>query len=373
MREGWEIKNIGSICDIRTGKLDANASVEHGTYPFFTCSKEVLRIDNYAYDCECVLIAGNGDLNVKYYNGRFNAYQRTYIISLKKDIKDVCVKYIYKYFEKYIEKLRQLSVGGVIKYIKLGDITGALLYIPPLPEQQKIVEELDYLSNMIELKKKQLETYDKLAQSIFYDMFGAPITNEKGWEVKKLIEVCPYITDGSHYSPKEKDGGTIPMLSVKDMTKAGFSYEQCKMIGKDEYSKLLNNGCKPLKGDVLVAKDGSYFKYIFSLKEEREQALLSSIAIVRPNMRIINDCYLVGYLSTPQIYDKVEREYLTGTAIKRVILKGIRQLEILVPPLSLQQQFAEKIEAIERQKELIKQTLKSLEELFNSRMDYYFN
>ena len=75
--------------------MDANASLEDGAYPFFTCSKEELRIDNYAYDCECVLIAGNGDLNVKYYNGKFNAYQRTYIISLKDGTNKVLVKYIY--------------------------------------------------------------------------------------------------------------------------------------------------------------------------------------------------------------------------------------------------------------------------------------
>ena len=71
---------LGNYTKIKTGKLDANASVENGKYPFFTCSNNTLRINDYAYDCECVLVAGNGDLNVKYYNGKFNAYQRTYII-----------------------------------------------------------------------------------------------------------------------------------------------------------------------------------------------------------------------------------------------------------------------------------------------------
>ena len=71
---------LGTLTRIRTGKLDANASSENGSYPFFTCSKETLRISSYSYDCECVLVAGNGDLNVKYYDGKFDAYQRTYII-----------------------------------------------------------------------------------------------------------------------------------------------------------------------------------------------------------------------------------------------------------------------------------------------------
>ena len=71
---------LGDYVKIKTGKLNANASVKNGKYPFFTCSKENLFIDKYSYDCECVLVAGNGELNVKYYNGKFNAYQRTYII-----------------------------------------------------------------------------------------------------------------------------------------------------------------------------------------------------------------------------------------------------------------------------------------------------
>ena len=76
---------IGDLTKIKTGKLDANASSEDGQYPFFTCSKEPLKISTYSYDCECVLVAGNGDLNVKYYNGKFDAYQRTYIIENNSD------------------------------------------------------------------------------------------------------------------------------------------------------------------------------------------------------------------------------------------------------------------------------------------------
>ena len=105
MKQGWEIKTIGSICDIKTGKLDANAASENGAYPFFTCSQTPLRIDNYAYDCECVLVAGNGELNAKYYKGKFNAYQRTYIITTKLEYKDISVKYLYKFFSKALHDM----------------------------------------------------------------------------------------------------------------------------------------------------------------------------------------------------------------------------------------------------------------------------
>ena len=97
---------LGEYVKIRTGKLDANASSENGQYPFFTCSVTPLKIDTYSYDCECVLVAGNGDLNVKYYNGKFDAYQRTYIIE-SKDKEILTVPYLYSFLDKYVETLRE--------------------------------------------------------------------------------------------------------------------------------------------------------------------------------------------------------------------------------------------------------------------------
>ena len=102
---------LGDITKIRTGKLDANAASEDGFYPFYTCSREPLKISTYSYECECVLVAGNGDLNVKYYNGKFDAYQRTYIIEAKKpDI--LYMPYLYYFMEKYVVELRKFNRRG---------------------------------------------------------------------------------------------------------------------------------------------------------------------------------------------------------------------------------------------------------------------
>lgn len=122
-----EYRKLEELIDIRTGKLDANASSENGKYPFFTCSKDTLKIDTYSYDCECVLLAGNGELNVKYYNGKFDVYQRTYILESNSNI--ISVKYLYYFMQKYIEMLRNQAIGGVIKYIKLSNINEAMIPI----------------------------------------------------------------------------------------------------------------------------------------------------------------------------------------------------------------------------------------------------
>lgn len=144
---------LGDYTNIKTGKLDANASSDNGIYPFFTCSKEPLTIDTYSYNCECVLVAGNGDLNVKYYSGKFDAYQRTYIIESNNEEK-LFVRYLYYFLDKYVETLREQSIGGVIKYIKLGNLTEASIPLPPLDEQHKIAAVLDKVSNLI-AKRRQ--------------------------------------------------------------------------------------------------------------------------------------------------------------------------------------------------------------------------
>ncbi len=154
-----------------------------------------------------------------------------------------------------------------------------------------------------------------------------------------MVDACTYISDGSHYSPPDDMDSEIPMLSVKDMNHNGFDYGDCKHLSRSEYEKLCQNGCKPLLNDVLVAKDGSYFKYIFPLEQEREQAILSSIAILRPDSTKVAPRFLCELLKSKEVLGIVEQNYLTGTAIRRVILKGFRDLKVFFPPLELQNEF----------------------------------
>lgn len=146
---------IGDLTKIKTGKLDANASSEDGQYPFFTCSRKPLKISTYSYDCECVLVAGNGDLNVKYYNGKFDAYQRTYIIEDNGSGK-LFLPYLYYFMEGYVGKLRTQAIGGVIKYIKIGNLEDALIELPPIEEQKLIVEILDKIKEILDKRRNEI-------------------------------------------------------------------------------------------------------------------------------------------------------------------------------------------------------------------------
>ena len=153
-KDGWKNKKLGEVCKIKTGKLDANAMVENGEYPFFTCSKEVFAIDKYSFDCEALLMAGNGDIgDIKYYNGKFDAYQRTYVLSdFSFNIKYV-MYYLLFNFDKDVMKGMQKSS---MPYIKLELLQKADIYYNE-GAIHKTVEVLEKTDEEISLQKEKLE------------------------------------------------------------------------------------------------------------------------------------------------------------------------------------------------------------------------
>ena len=181
-----------------------------------------------------------------------------------------------------------------------------------------------------------------------------------------LADVCTLITDGSHFSPEDEMTG-YPMLSVKDMGEEDFIFENCKHVGEEAYRKLIANGCKPLINDVVLAKDGSYLKTAFPIKEEREIACLSSIAILRPNLQLVVPSYLSYYLKSESVYKTVSLNYISGTALKRIILKGIKKIPIALPDIAEQQCRVTLLDSTRRIINLRKEQLKQFDELIKAR------
>lgn len=199
---------LGNLVNVKTGKLDANQADINGKYPFFTCSKEISKINSYSYDCECVLIAGNGDLNVKYYNGKFEAYQRTYILT-SIDSNSLSNKYLYWFMNRYIVQLRNQSIGGVIKYIKLGDLTNISLSLPTIDDQRRIVRIFESIERLISKKVFILKALDDLIKSRFVEMFG-DITEKGRFKVKRWKEVLD-IFNGKDYKNVLVNKGGYPV------------------------------------------------------------------------------------------------------------------------------------------------------------------
>ena len=182
------------------------------------------------------------------------------------------------------------------------------------------------------------------------------------WKEKKLYEVCQKITDGSHYSPVAVIKG-YPMLSVKDMREYDFDFSSCKNISNEDFCKMRQNDCIPQVGDVLVAKDGSYLKEIFCCKEYRDIAILSSIAIFRPNQNIILPDFLCYLLKTPFIFNYISKNCVSGSALPRIVLKSFKDVCIPVPDLFTQSEIAGILSSLDAKIETNNKLNEKLEEM----------
>jgi type I restriction enzyme S subunit len=172
-----ETAPLGDLVNITTGKLDANAAVEGGQYPFFTCSREPYAINKYAFDCEAILLAGNnavGDFNVKHYEGKFNAYQRTYVITVNEH-KRVLYRFLYFQMLKSLKKFKEQSVGVGTKFLKLPMIKELKIALPSLSEQRRIVSTMDSLlagtKRLESIYHRKLAALDALKKSLLHQAF----------------------------------------------------------------------------------------------------------------------------------------------------------------------------------------------------------
>lgn len=180
-----EKTSLGDLVEIKTGKLNSNAMVDGGKYPFFTCSREIFAINNYDFDCEAILLAGNnasGDFNVKHYNGKFNAYQRTYVITINEKQK-ILYRYLYFQLLKSLKEFKEMSVGANTRFLKLGMIQGIQITLPSLEAQQNIVQKLDTL--LTETKKleaiyqQKINDLEELKKSVLQKAFSGELKTAK--------------------------------------------------------------------------------------------------------------------------------------------------------------------------------------------------
>jgi type I restriction enzyme S subunit len=210
--------------------------------------------------------------------------------------------------------------------------------LPPLSTQKRIADILDTADALRRKDQELLTKYDQLTQAIFIDMFGDPVKNEKGWEVKKLGEVCDKITDGTHFSPPNVLSG-IPYITAKHIKQDVINfYSNPTYISKQHHAEIYSR-CTPKKGDVLYIKDGATTGIAAVNEFEFEFSMLSSLALIKPNKLKLNSYFLSSYLNNEIVKKELIRSYMAGAAIKRFTLDKINKFEIVLPSIDLQNSY----------------------------------
>ena len=377
MREGWTYKKLGEVCEIVMGQSpDGNSINENEGIEFHqgkTCFGERFLTHSSLYTSKPAKFAEANSvlLCVRAPVGFPNITKRRICIGRglcslvgSEEISNMFLFYSLLGKQGYFEKN---STGSTFKAISSKVISDANIPIPPLSEQQSIVAELDKINELINLKKAQLSDLDNLAQSIFYDMFGDPIENGKGWEVKKLGEITEP-TIGLTYKPDNvtSDGtGTIVLrssniqnskLDFEDIVRVNVPIKDNKYVKDGDILMCSRNGSFRLVGKVAM---------IHALSEKMSYGAFMTI------IRSEYNPYLFGYFKTTAF-----REYLIQgktTTVNQITVQMLKEIKLPLPPLPLQQDFAKRIELIEQQKAQISSTIKDLETLLASRMQYWFD
>ena len=276
-------------------------------------------------------------------------------------------EYLYYYLKGYKwEGANKAAMGMTLNKKTIAENT---ISYPPIAEQEKIVAELDCLSGIIEKKKQQLKELDNLAQSIFYEMFGDPVENDKGWDVKKIGEVCIVERGGS---PRPINAFITYDENGVNWIKIGDATEGSRFITSTK-EKIIPEGVRKsrmvYKGDFILSNSMSFGRpYIMGV----DGCIHDGWLVLRDKDNVFDKTYLYYYLGSSHVYQEFKR-LAVGGVVNNLNSELVRGVRVAIPALNIQQDFASKIEVIEKQKELIAQSIKETETLFNSRMDYYFN
>lgn len=372
--------NLTKTCNIATGKLDSNAVEEGGKYPFFTCAPEPLTINTYAFDEDAILLAGNnasGKFHCQRYKGKFNAYQRTYVITAKDGYS---IDYIYYNLKISLQHLANISQGSQTKFLTMKILDSFML------EDISLDDQLNQINILAEIDKKilineevhlQLENIAKMVydywflQFDFPDKHGKPykssggkmVWNEilkreipKGWEVEDIGSMVE-ASRGISYNSSTLKGKGVPMINLASFNVDG-SY---KLSGIKTYSGEYTQD-KILKPYDLVMCNTQqtaidYKKDIigktFLVPDIFEGDIVSSHHVTTIKVMVKNMKFYLSRLFNTPFFHKYISGFTNGTNILGLLFDGVEKYKVIVPSESLLEKFSTFISNIEKQKSLI--------------------
>lgn len=386
MRKDWEYKKLGEVAISDLGKT-LNKSKDTGTLYPYLCAINILwdkidlstlketrfeddELERYTVKYGDLLVCEGGDTGraAIWDKQETMLYQNAlHRIRLNNEINSRFLLYYLWQLKLNGEIDAKYSKGVTIKHLVKSSLMSIPTPLPPKPTQLAIVAELDKINELIQLKKQQLKDYDQLAQSIFYEMFGDPVENEKGWEVKKLGEIAlekmSYGSGASAVPYNQK----IRYIRITDIDELGCLKKDIVSPNICEDKYLLSDG------DILFARSGATVGKTFLFKSTYGSCIYAGYLIrLRPNTQIVIPEYVYHYTKTHYYRSFIESNQRV-VAQPNINAQQYSSLKLPLPPLPLQQQFAARIEAIERQKQQVSETIKDLETLLASRMQYWFD
>ena len=381
MRKGWEYKRFTEVCDVTYGyAFDSKCFTDNPEDTPLIRIRDVKRgfsetfyngeiPDGYKVMEGDYLVGMDGEFNIGQWGKRPGVLNQR-VCKMNSSSSELINQYMYYFMKVCLKSIEDETPFVTVKHLSAKRINQIQIPLPPLSTQLAIVSELDKINELIRLKKEQLKDFDNLAQSLFYEMFGDPVENEKGWEVKKLNDICD-VRDGTHDSPKYLQNSEYILITSKNIVNGSIDFENVNYISEEDYIKI-NKRSKVDNGDIIMPMIGTIGNPIIAHIDGTHKFCIKNVALIKFLAdSTVNNMFIVNLMRCSSFSSYLLNQNKGGTQ-KFVALGAIRKLPIPLPPLSLQRLFAQRIEQIEREKSEVQKSIQDLETLLASRMQYWF-
>ena len=353
MREGWEYKKLGECTQILDSqrKPVTKKDRKEGVYPYYGATGIQDYVDKYIFEGRYVLVGEDGakwgafDKSAFIIDGKTWVNNHAHVLKPFEPLVDSYLTYYLNHSD-----LNGFISGAIVRKLTQSSLKNIKIPLPPKSTQLAIVSELDKINELIRLKKEQLKDFDNLAQSIFYEMFGDPVENEKGWEVKKLGEVCDIFAGGdkpNDIKTTQDNEYIYPVIANGEGEKGILGYTK---------------KCRVIKNAVTIGARGASIGNCRIVKDGFTPAI--RLLTLIPSEKL--DCPFLFYIVKGLDYKQ------NGAGQAQLTVPNIKNESIPLPPLPLQHLFAHRIDQIEHQKAEVQKAITDLETLLASRMQYWF-
>lgn len=390
MRKGWEYKKLGEVCEVVTGTTPKTNIPEYwGKGHYWVTPAELNDTTVYIDKTErqitdealsktklrllpvgTVLLSSRAPIGkVAIANAEMYCNQGFKNCICSEAINN---KYLFYFLRLKKDYLNSLGRGATFKEISKSIVESIKIPLPPKSTQLAIVSELDKINELIRLKKEQLKDFDNLAQSLFYEMFGDPVENEKGWEVKKLDNVCN-ITSSKRIFADEYTNTGIPFYRSKEVIERskGLPISVELFISEERYNEIKEKFGVPKIGDILITAVGTIGK-IWAIDTDNKFYFKDGNLVWLKDIdnQLANSCFFRRLLE--YLIEEYKKTNANGAAYNALTIAKLKLMSCPLPPLPLQRLFAQRIEQIEREKSEVLKSIQNLETLLASRMQYWF-
>lgn len=356
---------LGEVCLLKAGKFvsanDISPEYNKGLYPCFGGNGIRGYVADYTHDGEFPLIGRQGALcgNVNLASGKFHATEHAVVVQPK-----IEMNVHWLYYALNAMNLGQYATGAAQPGLAVSKLETLSIEIPNISEQNKIAQTLYKVEQLVNFRKQQLAKLDELVKARFVEMFENNL-----WPNTSLNDICSEIVDCPHSTPKYEGNLEHPAIRTTEIKKGYIDWDSMKYVSEEEYQKRIKS-LKPVPGDIVYGREGTYGNAAI-IPDGYEFCLGQRVMLFRPNKTKCISAYVLYAILSDHVKRQADEKNV-GATVPHVNVADAKQFDVVLPPLSIQNQFAAFVERVDQQKQTVQQSLEKLELMKKALMQEYF-